>query len=231
VASPAQPLDFGASPVGVATSERVVEVLNSGDASLRVTGLAVSGRSAGSFAAVDNNCVGAVIPPGSRGYVTIVFTPAAPAGHEATLALVANEATKPFALVLRGAGMPAADLEVYLATDRWHVPASGRFAYTVTARNGGPNLATGIVVSLRLPRAATFVSADKPCSSPPVGATGTVVRKLTSLAIGATELMTITVQATSVANARMRAIARIRAATVSVDNEGESTAIVTVTDP
>jgi uncharacterized repeat protein (TIGR01451 family) len=231
VASPMQPLDFGASPVSVATPERPVELLNSGDAALRVTGFAISGRSAGSFAVADNNCMGAVILPGSRGYITVSFTPAAPVSHEATLRLVANEATAPFALALRGGGVPAADLAVYLAVDHWHVAAGGRFAYTVTARNSGPNPAIGTVVSLRLPRVATFVSADKPCSSPPVGSTGTVVRRIASLAIGASDVMMVTVQVGAVPNARMRAVAHVRAATMSVNGQNESTAVITVTDP
>ena len=224
-------LDFGAVPIGASSPERVVEIVNTGDAPLRVTGFSLSGDGAASFAVGDNTCLGAAITPGAKAYLTLSFTPLAPGTQDSVVALVDNEVSPAFSIAARGNGVSSADLAVYISADRWHVNAGGTLVYTVTARNGGPSSAIGAFVSLRLPRSATFVSADKPCVSPPVGATGTIIRKIGTLHAGASDVATFTVQATTVPGSRVRAVAKIASATQAPFPDNDSAAIDTMTDP
>jgi uncharacterized repeat protein (TIGR01451 family) len=230
VTSSTHSLDFGGIPIGMSSPERLVEVVNAGDAPLRVTSFSLSGAGAANFAVGDNNCLGAAIAPGAKAYLTLSFTPLAPGTQDAIVALVDNEVSPPFSIALRGNGVSSADLAVYLAADRWHVNAGGTLVYIVTARNGGPSSAIGTSVSLRLPRNATFVSADKPCISPPIGTTGTIIRKIGTLHVGVVDVLTITTQVTTVPASRMRAIAKIASATPVAFPDNDSAAIDTTTN-
>ncbi len=230
VTSSTHSLDFGGIPMGTSSPERLVEIVNAGDAPLRVTSFSLAGAGAANFAVGDNNCLGAAIAPGAKAYLTLSFTPLAPGTQDAIVALVDNEVSPPFSIALHGIGVSSADLAVYLAADRWRVNAGGSIVYTVTARNGGPSSAIGTCVSLRLPRNATFVSADKPCISPPIGTTGTIIRKIGTLHVGAVDVLAITVQVTTVPAARMRAIAKIASSTPAIFPDNDSVAIDTMTN-
>jgi uncharacterized repeat protein (TIGR01451 family) len=223
--------DFGAVPMGASSPERVVEIANTGDAPLRVTAFSLSGAGSASFAVGDNNCLGAAIAPGAKAFLTLSFTPLAPGTQDSVVALVDNEVSPPFSIALRGIGVSSADLAVYLAADRWHVSAGSTVGYTVTAHNRGPSSAIGTFVSLRLPRSATFVSAGQPCVSPPVGSTGTIIRKIGTLHIGASDVMTIIAQTTTVPGSRLRAVAKIASATPAPFPDNDWAAIDTMTDP
>lgn len=89
--------------------------------------------------------------------------------------------------------LPAADL----AIDQAVVVTKGLALYTLTVRNQGPDSASGVTLSDPLPAGARFVqhsTSQGTCTTPAVGATGTVSCALGPLASGATATIHITVQ-------------------------------------
>ncbi len=79
------------------------------------------------------------------------------------------------------------------------VLAGTGLAYTITVTNGGPDAATGLTLTNALPAETTFASLASPagwsCTTPAVGATGTVTCTATTLAAatGATFTLSVTV--------------------------------------
>jgi large repetitive protein len=75
--------------------------------------------------------------------------------------------------------------------------AGTNLTYTITANNNGPSDAQSVVVNDVLPATETFVSLNAPgytCTTPAVGATGTVNCTRTTLIAGATTSLTLVVR-------------------------------------
>jgi hypothetical protein len=98
----ASSLSFASQAVGKASSAQSLTLNNTGDASLAVDGVTVTGSGSRDFA-VQNACGGSLAPGASCG-LSVTFTPAAAGPHAATLTIDTNAVGSPPAAVLTGAG-------------------------------------------------------------------------------------------------------------------------------
>ena len=88
-------------------------------------------------------------------------------------------------------GQPAANLSIAKSANPSPVAAGFNLTYTLTVTNGGPDAASGVVVTDTLPGTVTFVSASSGCSE----LDGEVTCTAASLANGASVEFTITITA------------------------------------
>ncbi|MFP5245583.1 MAG: hypothetical protein ACLGH0_02730, partial [Thermoanaerobaculia bacterium] len=94
---------------------------------------------------------------------------------------------------------PQADLSVSKTTAATNVPNGSTFSYTITVTNDGPADASNPTMTDTLPASLLFESINAPagwtCTTPAVGATGTITCNATTLADGASAVFTLTVRA------------------------------------
>jgi uncharacterized repeat protein (TIGR01451 family) len=93
---------------------------------------------------------------------------------------------------------PAADLAVTVGDAPDPVVAGTDLTYTIGLSNGGPSAADGVTLTDDVPAGTKFVSLSAPagfsCTTPAVGATGTVSCTASSLAAGASPTVTLVVR-------------------------------------
>lgn len=94
-------------------------------------------------------------------------------------------------VTVTASGPASADVSIEKTASDAHPRAGDVVTYTLTARNGGPDVANGVKIGDALPAGVTFLSASAPCEQ----ASGTVSCALGDLAAGATR--TVTIRATA----------------------------------
>ena len=93
------------------------------------------------------------------------------------------------------------DLGVTKTTTANNIPPGGAISYTINVNNGGPDPAASVVMTDTLPATLLFQSLSAPagwsCTTPAVGATGTITCTAATLAAGATATFTLNVTVAS----------------------------------
>jgi uncharacterized repeat protein (TIGR01451 family) len=179
-------LTFPSQGTGTTSSAQPVVVTSSGTSPLTVSSVTVSGP----FQVSSDGCSGAgpITPPGTC-TVQVAFAPTATGPASGTLTITSDGGTKTVAL--SGTGVAVADLGISIGASPNPIKTGKKAAltYTVTLKNAGPDQASGIVISDPLPSFAQFQSLTLPagvtCTTPAVGASGTVVCNLATLNAGA----------------------------------------------
>jgi hypothetical protein len=105
-------LAFGSAPVGTATPTQGLDVTNSGDAALSVSGLTIVGADPTSFAVVGSTCLDTSLAPGASCSITLDATPTAVGNLSATLQIADNAPNSPqlVPLSVTGTAPPAASV-------------------------------------------------------------------------------------------------------------------------
>jgi hypothetical protein len=98
-------VNFGDQQVGVVSGPQVVTLQNTGNISLTITSISITGTNAADFAQT-NNC-GTSVAAGSSCTVSITFTPAAEGARIGTLAISDNAPGSPQTVSLAGTGVGA----------------------------------------------------------------------------------------------------------------------------
>ena len=133
-------LAFGSAPVGTSTPTQGLDVTNSGDAPLAVSGLTVAGADAASFAVVGSTCLNGPLAPGASCSITLDATPRAVGNLSATLQIADNAPNSPqqVPLSVTGTAPPAASVSPSsLAFGSVRVgTTSGARSVTVTSTGG-----------------------------------------------------------------------------------------------
>ncbi len=118
--------------------------------------------------------------------VTATETDPAPGNNSATASTTVN---------------PSADLSVTKTDSPDPVTVGSNLTYTITVSNAGPSAAAGVSLNDALPAGTTFVSlasaAGWTCTTPAVGAGGTVTCTIANLASGAPAVFTLVVRTTA----------------------------------
>lgn len=95
----------------------------------------------------------------------------------------------------------SADLSLTKTTNATTAPAGSTITYTLTLTNAGPNAASNVVVTDVLPASLLFLSINAPagftCTTPAVGANGTITCNAATFANGANVTFTLMVRVAS----------------------------------
>jgi hypothetical protein len=97
-------LTFGTQPQSTVSPSQKVTITDSGDASLRVSGLRFSGPNAGDFLVTSNNCQGDELDPGASCEVNVAFAPQDQGSRSATLNIETSDPDGPATVALSGTG-------------------------------------------------------------------------------------------------------------------------------
>jgi hypothetical protein len=102
-------LNFGRQTVGITSSVQVSTLTNTGDATLVINSIGLTGTNKGNFAET-NNC-GTSVPAGSSCNITVTFTPSSTGTKTAAVSITDNAPNSPQLLPLSGTGvLPAVKL-------------------------------------------------------------------------------------------------------------------------
>lgn len=101
--------EFGEQRTGTASSSKVAELINQGNARLKVTGVQLVGDDPSEFEIRADSCSGQTIPVGQSCDVWIRFTPDTAGSKEASLRLTDNAPDSPQAVTLTGTGTTPPD--------------------------------------------------------------------------------------------------------------------------
>ena len=193
-------LDFGTVLLGASSASSSVVVTNTGSGPLTLT--SAYGFSAGDFLPIDTNddCVlYQPIQPGDQCTFTWQFTPIAVgsrSGYQEILSDGGNVNVQ-----FAGTSYSSADVAVSIGASPTTAQAGKTLTYTIAVTNLGPGNATAIALSDVLPPMTTFASISNskttvasvansatplPCTTPPVGSTGSVSCFVSWMPAGAT---------------------------------------------
>jgi hypothetical protein len=97
-------LTFSPQNTGTTSAPQPVTLVNLGNASLSISGIAIGGANAGDFAQT-NNCGSSVLPGANCGF-SVTFTPSAGGSRSASLTIADNASGSPQGVNLSGTGVP-----------------------------------------------------------------------------------------------------------------------------
>lgn len=109
-------LDFGTQMVATASAPLVVQVFNTGNGPLQVTGVSLISTNAGDFTIVNNDCLTAPIQPGSSCTISISYRPGATLPSTGTLVLTGDGINGTQTVCLRGVGAVPPNAPLIVAT-------------------------------------------------------------------------------------------------------------------
>lgn len=189
-------LDFGTVLVGQSSTE-IVELENSGNDTCQVLELAVTGSEFALNAAAPKATFS--VAPGESVSVPVDYTPIEEGDDDGTLDVTSDDPENPeieVSLIGKGFIIPSqvADLAITKTDSPDPVKIGSYLQYTITVENQGPDSATGIIMTDKLPARTEFVllnTSQGSCSG-----ASTVVCNLSSLEAGATAVVTIVVYPT-----------------------------------
>ncbi len=101
----ASSLTFTSQTVGTISAAQTVTLANTGNASLNLTSIAVTGTNSGDFAQT-NNC-GSSVAAGANCTISVTFTPTAPGTRSSSLSITDNASGSPQSVSLTGTGAAA----------------------------------------------------------------------------------------------------------------------------
>ena len=191
-------LSYGSVNLG-STVTRTATLTNTGVGTLVVTNVSIAGVNPGDFALTGGTCgvTPIALTGGSHCTIKVRFAPAAAGPRSGALVIADNAASGPTqSVTLTGKGIAVADLGVSIAASPVSAKVGQPLRYTITVANYGPSSSKAVHVVDTLPSFSTFTSITAPgwtCTTPVVGATGTVVCNRASLASGAHTTITIVV--------------------------------------
>jgi len=129
--------------------------------------------------------------------------------------------------------VPIADLATSVTESPNPVPHGTNLTYTLNVTNQGPDIATNTVVSDATPVGTTFVgytTSVGTCTTPAVGATGTLSCKVVSLSSGAKVAVTMTVKDTAAAGTTLTNRGRASSPTPDPNTKNNSMTVKTSVD-
>ncbi len=104
-------LSFPDTETGFASSVQTVQLLNSGNAPMLLSGIALSGTGAAAF--TQTNTCGASLAAGASCTFSVIFQPTSTALDSATLTITDNAPTSPQTVALSGNGVPDTPLAIW----------------------------------------------------------------------------------------------------------------------
>jgi uncharacterized repeat protein (TIGR01451 family) len=172
-------MDFGTVLLGTESAPQTITIQNVGTAPLEMWDL--SGIGPGDFLQVlsRGDCeVGQLVQPSAQCTLVYKFKPIAAGARAGFVLLLASDGSAD-TVQFRGTSYTDADVAVSIAASSTVAQVGKPLTYTIRLENNGPGMATGITLTDVLPPMTAFQSISSaqktpPCTTPPVGATGTV---------------------------------------------------------
>jgi hypothetical protein len=129
-------LDFGNQTVGITSAPQKSTLTNTGELTLTITSIAVTGSNSGDFAET-NNCPGSLLPSGSC-TITVYFKPSTTGTRNAAVSFTDNAPNSPQKLPLTGVGvLPAVTFSPTSLTFPDQVVFTSSRARPITLTNNG----------------------------------------------------------------------------------------------
>jgi hypothetical protein len=143
-------LSFGNQPIGTTSSAQTATLSNTGNATLTITSISITGANASDFA--QTNTCGSAVAAGANCTISLIFTPSAAGTRTASLNVTDNASGSPQVVTLTGMGTHDAILG-------WTAsPTGGVIGYNVYrgTTSGGPytRLNQSVITSL------TYIDGD-----------------------------------------------------------------------
>jgi subtilase family serine protease len=174
---------FGQQNVGSTSAPQVVTLANTGNASLSIASMAVSGTNSGDFAQT-SNCGGSVAA-GSNCTITVTFTPSAAGSRSASLTVSDNAGGSPQTIGLTGTGLqPVVSLSPGSLTFTQQSTGSTSTAQSVTLSDTGNTSLSISSIGLSGANAADFAQTNDCGSGVGVGGSCTIMVTFAPAAAG-----------------------------------------------
>jgi sugar lactone lactonase YvrE len=151
------PVAFASETIGATSATTTVTLTNSGNATLMITGITITGTNPTDFATTtgSNACDGA-ISAGASCNIYVTFTPSSGASFSATLSVADNAAGSPQTVALSGSGINPADFSVSASPASQTVLPGGSTTYAVAAASVGGTFTNPVALTVSgLPAGAT----------------------------------------------------------------------------
>lgn len=129
-------LSFGKQTVGIASTQQVSTLKNTGNGTLAITSIAVTGANSSDFTE-SNNC-GTSVPAGGSCKISVTFKPSSPGNESASVSITDSAPDSPQSLPLSGVGvLPAVTFSPKSLTFPTQVVFTASPAQKVTLTNTG----------------------------------------------------------------------------------------------
>lgn len=149
-------LNFGSQQVNLASSPQSVLLTNSGNSTLTISSVGLTGSNPGDFLISSNNCP-SQLTAGSFCTIGVTFTPTATGTRSAALSLTDDAPGSPQSVSLNGTGVTAqADLVVTGNNSAGSVAPGGIVTTTINVTNAGPAPATSVTLTITPPSSGTI---------------------------------------------------------------------------
>jgi hypothetical protein len=144
-------LTFANQGKGSASAAQLVTVTNTGNSTMVLTNVAITGANAGDFK-VDNTTTNCILTPGATLYagqtckIGVIFTPAAVGARSATLTLLGNTVNGADSVTLSGTGvLPAATFKITAPANGASFPSGTAVTFSVSVTSPSGAKPTGTV--------------------------------------------------------------------------------------
>ena len=187
-------LTFTGEPIGTASASQSVTVTNTGNATLNISGITVTGANPGDFSLAPAGTCGATLAVQDMCTINVTFTPGGAGSRSASVSIADDAQNSPQAITLSGTGLlePTADLSGTSLTFTAAVvgSTSGSQGVTLTNNGGLPLTITSIAVGGT--NAGDFASTNT-CTSPIAPTAHCTINATFTPAAGGARSATITV--------------------------------------
>jgi phosphatidylserine/phosphatidylglycerophosphate/cardiolipin synthase-like enzyme len=177
---------FPSTTIGIASPAQSVTLTNSGNASLTVSGISITGANASSFS--ETTTCSAVLSAGNSCSISVIFTPAAAGNLAAAISVADNATGSPHTVALAGTGIPVQSAQAVLSATSISFPnttvGSTSAVQMVTLSNPGTLTLNLSGITLTGANAADFASTNNCGISLSAGTSCTISASFTPAATG-----------------------------------------------
>jgi hypothetical protein len=197
---PSSPIMLPNTTQGATSAPVVVTVTNSGNATLNVNTVSLTGANASDFALVSNMCNGATVAAKATCTVGITFTPTATGARQASLQIADNAPATPQSFALSGTGVSPTPTAPAVVISPASVAVAGtqgtasNFTNVVISNSGNSPLHIS-GVAFGGANVSEFVNPSSPCVGAPIAPNASCSISVTFAPLGVgtrTETVTIT---------------------------------------
>jgi sugar lactone lactonase YvrE len=141
-------LTFASQPVGISSTVQVIALTNTGGVPLNISGIAITGASAGDFSEI-NTC-GTSVAAGSNCTINVTFTPTATGARSASVTVTDNASGSPQSVSVAGTAVPPPPVVTFNGplTFAAQFVGSTSTAQTVTLTNNSGSTVSGLSIAI-----------------------------------------------------------------------------------